>query len=566
LKFANSTQKGKAVPIIDANALAEAYDVCVVGGGPAGISCALRGYNLGLKVLLVEAGGFSPTPGYPEVNAVTISDSEFHDPAELTGASALGGSSHWWGGRCVPLDACDLVLWPVPASELEEYWNEAADFLGGRAISESPQPADFELLRSFDVLRDETWGPELNMARRWRRQLHSRAGPDVLLHSRVMALAVDGSAVAGVTMATERGTVLVKADHTVLACGGLASVRMLLATGLQHPHLFGGKNSQLGAGYMGHLTGSVANLCLEKPEHAQAFFFRQLEHGATARRRFRPTADAVQKQGLVNVAFWLENGSAASAEHGSSVSSAKFVAASLVAALKRRGSGFTLDRLRPHLRNVAREPWAAFCGLVQIAMLLASSRLTGRHPRPKELTPVRPGVWQLCYHGEQVRHATNRLSLATENDAAGMPKLSVDFRFEEADVEAVLRVHEQLDADLRQAGIGHLEFVGDRGRCLDTIRLRARDGYHQMGGACMHSDAACGVVDTDCHVHGMSGLWVAAGCVFPSGSQANPTLTIVALALRVADAIARRARSGASEVSKTSARSVSHRADEIGNI
>jgi choline dehydrogenase-like flavoprotein len=64
-------------------------------------------------------------------------------------------------------------------------------------------------------------------------------------------------------------------------------------------------------------------------------------------------------------------------------------------------------------------------------------------------------------------------------------------------------------------------------------------GWHQLGTTRMHSDERSGVVDADARVHGMSNLYVAGGSVFPTGGTAPPTLTIVALALRLAAHLSR---------------------------
>jgi choline dehydrogenase-like flavoprotein len=107
------------------------------------------------------------------------------------------------------------------------------------------------------------------------------------------------------------------------------------------------------------------------------------------------------------------------------------------------------------------------------------------------------------------------------------------------DFDGVLRAHELLDGDLRQAGAGALHFDGDRAASLADIAAAARDGYHQLGGAAMSARAGEGVVNPDCRAHALENLWIAAGSVFPSSGQANPTLTIVALARRVAAALKR---------------------------
>jgi len=61
-----------------------------------------------------------------------------------------------------------------------------------------------------------------------------------------------------------------------------------------------------------------------------------------------------------------------------------------------------------------------------------------------------------------------------------------------------------------------------------------------MGGTRMHGDPRQGVVDADARVHGIANLYVAGSSLFPTGGAANPTFTLVALALRLADHLNRR--------------------------
>jgi choline dehydrogenase-like flavoprotein len=66
--------------------------------------------------------------------------------------------------------------------------------------------------------------------------------------------------------------------------------------------------------------------------------------------------------------------------------------------------------------------------------------------------------------------------------------------------------------------------------------------WHHLGTTRMHRDPSRGVVDENCRVHEMSNLYIAGGSVLPTGGYANPSLTIVALSLRLADHLRSRAR------------------------
>lgn len=517
----------------DASVLETEFDACVVGAGPAGIACALDLTARGLKVLVLEAGREKPVPGNPDLLAAELSHPEHHDPTDIVAAHALGGSSHWWGGRSVPFDPVDFGHWPLSYEHMLSWYARAAEFLGAHAVHETRSPGAFANLSDFDATRDETWCPQINMSIRWRNALRAGDGPAVLLGARVVGLNPAGSRIESLRVRIGGAEHAARAKRFILTCGGLGGLKLLLLAQRAAPHLFGGPDGPLGRGYMGHLTGAVADLELTNAGDVAAFSTRGVEGGVRARRRLRPREETVAREGILNVAFWLENASNDNAEHGSAVASAKYVAARMMRSLAGRGGDNA--PLGPHLDNIARAPLSAGLGVARAGYLLAMTRLTGQLPRPPLSVPSGKNTWRLDYHAEQSSDPENRISLSpTRTDSAGLPALQIDFRFGDRDVESVLRAHELLNADLQRAGAGRLHLRGTREECLRTIKHYARDGYHQLGGAVMSADPARGVVDTNCRAHGLENLWIVSGSVFPSGGQANPTLTIVALSRRLA--------------------------------
>lgn len=533
------------MPLCPPSALGGAYDVCVVGAGPAGLACAFDLHDSGLRVLLLEAGGERPIPGEPDVRAAEILHPDCHDPIDIVAASALGGSSHWWGGRSIPFDRADFRHWPISYETMLPWWSKAAEFLGSRSVNESEAPGAFARLKHFDAVRDECWGAELNMARRWRGRIRAADGPAIVLGARVARLERDGARIGAAIVRLGSEHKRVRAAHIVLTAGGLGTLKLLLLLQREAPSLFGGAGGPLGRGYMGHLTGTIATLEPANASDIAAFATRPLGEGVFARRRLRPAEQTIASQHIVNIAFWLENGAAADPAHGSATASARYLAARLVRFGRGEGA------LGPHIANVARDPFGAGAGLFNAAYLLAYARLTGRHPRVTSLTPTGANAWRLDYHAEQPAHADNRISLADTLDSVGQPKLKIDFRMRDQEIEAVLRAHELLDADLQAAGAGRLAFAGARADCIARIKAAARDGYHQLGGAVMGGNPANSVVDAACRAHDIANLYIAAGSVFPSGGQANPTLTIVAFARRLAAHIA-----GAQSLSRAAAHPV----------
>jgi choline dehydrogenase-like flavoprotein len=133
---------------------------------------------------------------------------------------------------------------------------------------------------------------------------------------------------------------------------------------------------------------------------------------------------------------------------------------------------------------------------------------------------------------EPVADPRNRVELSAGTDPLGRRLVRVTWTPGELERRSLTRAHELLDQSLRSAGLGRLE--------LD--QWPAGEWHPSLGGAChhmgttrMHRDPARGVVDEHCRVHGVANLYVAGSSVFPAAGYANPVLTIVALALRLAD-------------------------------
>src|SRR5690606_24987902 len=116
--------------------------------------------------------------------------------------------------------------------------------------------------------------------------------------------------------------------------------------------------------------------------------------------------------------------------------------------------------------------------------------------------------------------------------------LSVDYHAGKDDAQSVLRSHALLDKWLRQNGLGKLEYLHDEAGREQAVLDQALDGYHQIGLARMSTSSSQGIVDGNCKAHDIANLYLAGASVFATGSQANPTLPAVALALRLGDHLA----------------------------
>jgi choline dehydrogenase-like flavoprotein len=122
--------------------------------------------------------------------------------------------------------------------------------------------------------------------------------------------------------------------------------------------------------------------------------------------------------------------------------------------------------------------------------------------------------------------------LSDKRDGLGVPRLNIDLKFSDADVDGVVRAHRKLDEYLRRAGCGELIYPSEN--AAGHVWDQSGGGFHQIGTTRMSASPADGVVDENLAVHGYENLHVLSSSVFVTSGQANSTLTIVAFAVRLA--------------------------------
>jgi choline dehydrogenase-like flavoprotein len=145
-------------------------------------------------------------------------------------------------------------------------------------------------------------------------------------------------------------------------------------------------------------------------------------------------------------------------------------------------------------------------------------------------TPVAES-YKLFQMTEQVPNPESRVLLSDEQDALGQPRARLHWQLQPQDTRSIQRSQQVLDRALRRAGVGRVHVAS-----LDAIeRESVRGGYHHMGTTRMGATPQEGVVDGNCKIHGVENTYVAGSSVFTTAGCANPTLTIAALSLRLAD-------------------------------
>jgi choline dehydrogenase-like flavoprotein len=530
---------------------ARAHETIVVGSGPAGLTLAMELARRGRPTLVLESGLDRPSDAQDLARAEIV-DPTRHDDMRIATVRRLGGTSNLWGGRSMPLDPVDFVprpfvggvRWPIGYDDVARYYATACRYVGcGEAAFTLAAPelsaanGDFE----FDRIERASNRP-------WFQKAHAAtlaASPliDIRLGATVIEIefAENGRAT-GVVAATADGRRLrLAAERIALAAGGLESTRLLLAAQRRRPALFGGADGPLGRYYMGHVIGEIADVVFDDARVDAAFDFLRDGRGSFVRRRFAPSPSLMARFDLPNVGFWPVAPPIADPRHGSGALSAVAMALStpivggmiLPELIRARHLGGSID-WPAHARNVASDLPATLAFLARFMRdrYLSAERIPGYFLRN------RARRYGLSYHAEQIPNPDSRVTLAAESDRLGLPRLRVDLRFSRADSEAIARAHQRLALWLSASGFGRVEYRQSEAASAETALALMSHGSHQIGTARMGANRREGVVDGDLACFDTPNLCVLGSAVFPTSGQANPTLSIVAFAARLADKLA----------------------------
>ncbi|MFN7025822.1 MAG: GMC oxidoreductase [Pseudorhizobium sp.] len=511
-------------------------DVCIVGAGPVGLALAFKLEELGCTVLVLESG-----PVDPEIGATEFLAGNHARPGAAT-HHGIGGTSALWGGRCVKLDDLDFEKrdhvansgWPIPHSCLSRHYDAALVFL--QASSAPVPPLAPEGAEDFVMDSAERWSRSPALAPVYEPKLASAASITLVTNAVVSEVVLDKENKRVYALRLMGRAELLTPGIVVLAAGGLETARLLLSLQKNNPDALGGTDGALGRFYQGHLTGYLAVVDLVDQDVARDLSFASDQQGGLHRRRLQPSQKHQMDEQLLNIVFWLDPISISDPAHGSGSLSLLYLLLKASGTYRRFSHGLA-PRSGPrrqgeawrHLRNISLRG----ASLAKMVRMLRRGWRRGGHG-----SLINPAArYLLRYHAEQAPNPDSRVQLGHADGSTTI--LQVDYRVEDRDILSVLRAHHLLDQWLRAKGYGKLEYLRPEDERFRSVLAQAFDGYHQIGLARMSDHPQSGVVDPDCRVHQIDNLYVAGASVFPTGGHANPTLPAVALALRLAEHLAR---------------------------
>ena len=528
-------------------------DLCIVGAGAAGISLALQYIGTKTEVLLLEAGGVGEEAATQALYAGSLADERAHSPPDRYRQRRFGGTTAIWGGRCMPFDEIDFEPrdfvphsgWPFTRAELMPYYPQANRLCEAGEFSYSANEAlrgrSREIIQGFDspLFSTDTlerFSCPTDFGARYGHRLQAAANIRALLHANVTHLQLEpgGNRVSALEVRTLKGKRLtVRARHVVLAAGGLEVARLLLASRDVQPRGSGNQHDVVGRYYMCHIAGTIGAIQINRPLDAVHHGYEITDEGVYCRRRIALRPQIQRRERVGNFIARLHHPRITDPAHRSAVLSLLYLAKPFIPyEYAKRLHGDAQADLRTwlrHVANVATGPFEAG----GFAWHMLRDRKLAERKFPSIIVRSTANLFSLDFHSEQQPHAESRVMLGPEADAFGMPRLHIDWRYTSGDLATVCRSLELLAAEFARTSVGRFDY-DPRSVEMEMTRYGAYGGHH-IGTARIGTDPRQSVVDADCRVHGLDNLFIASAATFPTCSQANPTLTVIAMALRLAD-------------------------------
>lgn len=505
--------------------------ICIVGAGVAGLLLAWRLARRGKRVLLIESGGTSFDEAIHELNQPE--DIEGRYTRAMTGHyRGLGGSSTRWGGRMIPISAheteerphLDLQAWPLAHADLARYSREIEAVMGLNAGSfEADVLDEVDAAGSFPREPDDfacRWAKwpafqRCNLATALKQDLGASAGIETWLEATVCGFDFDpaGGRLVGIEARSINGRRLtVRAGHVILAAGTIESTRLLLCMDAATAGRAFARTEVLGRYFQDHLNLEVGAISRDDATATNRLFGYHFT-GATRRSLHLELSAAAQRTDEVASAFAY----VAMDLDGSVLNAVKRV----VRGLQRRELHMTRAEAWDFVRNLD----------------LVGRSLLWRYARRQLFVPADVGFHlELCV--EQMPHWSNRITLSEDRDRLGLPKALLAWRPTAADDRTFRSATNRLMAYWTKSGFDRIcpvawhEAVHDRSASFGAL---AKDYAHPSGTARMGVDPRQAIVGADLRCHHIPNLSVVGAATFPTAGSANPTMTIMQMALYVGD-------------------------------
>jgi choline dehydrogenase-like flavoprotein len=489
-------------------------DLCIIGAGAAGISIALEWNNTPFKVILLEGGGFDYDPKMQaSFNGKYIGQKYFQ--LNSTRLHQFGGTTALWGGFCSTFDEIDFKKrewvehsgWPFEKKELDPYYLRAERIL---ELPDYSFDLDENLKRNpeiysipFDTQKvwNKLWkfSPPTRFGQVYRKDIVNSKNIHLYTYAKATNIITNeglNKIEKVIVKNYSNKSHVVKAKKFVLACGAIQNARMLLASNSQQPSGLGNQNDNVGRYFMEHL---------EMLNSAELWFQEKIDVDLYLFSRSRIRAELAISENA-QMKHKILNGTA----------------------------GFR--RLAPSRFSDRSKEWGIDAnGKPREKTILEKIKnriLIFNEKRIKNID----NAYLLATRIEQSPNPDSRVTISDELDLFGVPLVELNWQLSVIDKRSIQQMYHIIGTEFGALGLARVKLMDWLTESsFDKWPDSTTGGWHHMGTTKMSENPVYGVVDSNCKVHGISNLYIAGSSCFPTAGSVNPTLTLVALCIRLSD-------------------------------
>jgi len=523
-------------------------DLLIIGAGPAGITIAQKFAGTSIRVTLLESGGDGYNYDAQDLNRGAITGIHA-EPLDASRLRLFGGTSNHWAGWCRPFEREDFEVredwpesgWPISLDDLKPFYDKATkicqlasknfddlDFWqsqpGGSHLNKLNTNNTRLLSAIFQI------SPPTRFGETYRKDLEQAKNITVLLNATALELLKSNDSsinssikkISGALVSTlDNKQFTVNARATVTAVGGVETSRLLLLSNKVHPQGAGNEYDLVGRYFMDHpWLPSISNLRFQQAGTNWPLYFDKTKVANT--RVFgtlTPAPELKKSKKIGGFRLWLQPTRTSTAGLDS--------ARTIIRSLKQ---GQLADDLGDHIANLYADADiitdAAYKTLFQVR----------DSPFAHKSIPSDPYLGAFIdLNIEQRPNSESRLTLDSPLDAFGQRQIKLDWRLHDTDWHTAKTALNTVAQEFGRINAGRVHIPSEFESNEPNWPPLITSSNHHMGGARMALDPKQGVVNSDCRVHSIENLYVAGSAVFPTSGYANPTLTIVALSLKLAD-------------------------------
>ncbi|WP_145198900.1 GMC oxidoreductase [Sphingobium sp. B2] len=497
-------------------------DLCIVGAGAAGITLALEMAARNRSVLLVEAGAYEIEGKTQALYVAPNTGVPYYDLAACR-LRYFGGTTNHWSGFCRANDPIDyegrpeigLPAWPVQHDALLPYLERAATILGIQS----------NFFSSYDQFKAKGLDPELLMDRHskvlvtknfqlaknirfrtlFRKDIEGNPNIHPVENLNVVEIKLDegGKRVDHLLATTTDGkTTQVRAKAFALCCHAIENARILLSSDSRMPGGIGNRHDHVGRYFMEH-PHVFASRMIPSDKFPRAYdrFYLQ-RYGLNA--NLGITEAELRKHGIMNYYCRFNPVSFRDSE--------QLRAARKLPAAMMKPATFGLFR--------------------DMAKLLSNLPGTTNSVLRQFDQERAPLYYQLEHRIEQAPNRDSRVTIGAERDKLGQRPVTFHWALSDLDVKTINVGQDIIVRELSALNMGRFEVESIT---MDMLKQRVLGHYHHTGTTRMSENPSDGVVDANLKVHDVDNLYVGGSSVFPTTGYSGPTMTLIALSVRLAE-------------------------------